>query len=86
MFLIHTNAPFEAHGENIVHRAPTAGDYNFEENLELRKRFAGKLFALFGAFFNQTFGEKDKAAHLHPFGDGIADDLPPFAVDVHFPK
>ena len=35
--------------------------------------------AFFRADFDQTLGEKDEAGHLHPFGDDVADYLPPFA-------
>jgi hypothetical protein len=37
-------------------------------------------------FFYQTFRKENQAAHLHPFGNDVADHLSPFALRIHPPE
>ena len=60
----------------------------FDGTIKLHEsnRIRDALTAFLRPFFNQFFGEENQSAHLHPFGDDVADDLPPFAVRIHFPE
>src|SRR5450759_1279557 len=95
----HTPAFFPdahvGHTRNDVHPITDAGFHGLEMVVqrtaffvwqEHRAAMSANSSAFPRAFFDQAFRQENQAAHLHPFRDDVADDLPPFALRLHFPK